>query len=95
MDGDLGLALLSLNVWSVGTHFCNEIDILLQYGPDNKWKRREYQVIQRDIKVIIQCLSRKSINKRKQVLWYCENHILVKKVQYHLTYTNVIPSTVD
>ncbi len=91
----MGLAVFAFNKPVLRVDFGDEVDVLFQYGPDDQWKRREYQIVQRDIKIVVQRLSRVPIQKGEQVLREGEYHVLVEEVQNHLADSNVVPPPMD
>ena len=82
----MGIRLFSLD---------DEVDVLLQNGPDDQWYRCENQIVKSDVKVIIKCLPRISTKERKKILRNGKNHVFVKEVKNHLRNSHIVPSSMN
>ena len=67
------------------------VDVLFENCSHNQGKGCEDEVVKGDIHVIVDCLARVAAKESVKELGNGEKHVFVKKVQNHLTDSDVIP----
>ncbi len=71
------------------------IDILFEECPYKKWKRGEQDIIESDVEIIVDGLSRVCIAEGKEHSGDGKQNAFIAKVKNHLTNSDIVPSAVN